>query len=110
MLDEKVQFGPAMAAGAAITRNLAPHEIGTFAHIECVAETVDKIVRSTGIAAKEDVHFVQIKYPLLTKNRVTAATVNGGEKPGHDGGAKTSHSDLRADVGRGRALWRVRAP
>jgi len=37
VLEEEAQPGPAMAVGAAITRDLAPYEIGSAAQIDCVA-------------------------------------------------------------------------
>ncbi|MGB0660794.1 MAG: ring-opening amidohydrolase [Mangrovicoccus sp.] len=61
---------PALALGAKITRDLAPHEIGTFAQVECVAESVSQAIDQAKIAGPEDVHFVQIKCPLLTSERI----------------------------------------
>lgn len=65
--------GPAMAVGSTITRDLLPFEIGTFAQVECVAEAVKAAVESAGIAQKSDVHFVQIKCPLLTSERIASS-------------------------------------
>ena len=62
--------GPSMAMGATITRDLSPAEIGTFTQVECVAEAVRSAVRSALIADSDDVHFVQIKCPLLTSDRI----------------------------------------
>lgn len=70
---EDVGSGPAMALSAAVTRDLAPHEIGTFAQVECVAKVVKAAVKSANIASSNDVHFVQIKCPLLTSDRIVAA-------------------------------------
>ena len=50
--------GPAMAIGATVTRDLAPHEIGRFAQVECVAEAVRATIRDADIATPTDVHFV----------------------------------------------------
>lgn len=72
--------GPALALGAASTRDLRPQEIGTFAQVDCVAETVRSAIRSASIHSATDVHFVQIKCPLLTSDRIAAAeapTVTG---------------------------------
>ncbi|MEM9392330.1 MAG: ring-opening amidohydrolase [Pseudomonadota bacterium] len=65
--------GPSMAVGAAITRDLAPHEIGTFAQVECVADVVRASIKAAEIASADDVHFVQIKCPLLTSDRIASA-------------------------------------
>ncbi|MEM7717717.1 MAG: ring-opening amidohydrolase [Pseudomonadota bacterium] len=65
--------GPAMAVGSSITRALAPHEIGTFAQVECVADTVRSTIASAEISAMRDVHFVQVKCPLLTSDRIATS-------------------------------------
>ena len=65
--------GPAMAIGAQISRDIEAHELGTFAQIECVADSVSAAINSAGIAALGDVHFVQVKCPLLTAQRVADA-------------------------------------
>lgn len=70
---EDAGTGPSMAIGAAISRDLAAHEIGTYAQVECVADVVRATVWSAEIASEDDVHFVQIKCPLLTSDRIAAA-------------------------------------
>jgi len=65
--------GPSMAVGATITRDLSPSEIGTFTQVECVAEAVKVAVRSALITNTDDVHFVQIKCPLLTSDRIATS-------------------------------------
>ena len=65
--------GPSMAMGATITRDLSPSEIGTFTQVECVAEAVRSAVRSALISDSDDVHFVQIKCPLLTSDRIATS-------------------------------------
>ncbi|WP_428927016.1 ring-opening amidohydrolase [Marinibacterium sp. SX1] len=68
---------PALAIGSVITRDLAPEDIGTATQIEVVAEGVTKAMAKAGITAPEDVHFVQIKCPLLTAARVADAAGRG---------------------------------
>ena len=70
---EEEGTGPALALGATITRDLLPHEIGTFAQITCVAEAVRSAIQTAGIATTSDVHFVQIKCPLLTSTRIATS-------------------------------------
>ena len=65
--------GPAMAIGTGISRDLEAHEIGTMAQIECVAQAVTEAIQSAQIINLSDVHFVQIKCPLLTADRIAAA-------------------------------------
>ena len=62
-----------MAIGSVITRDLRPEEIGTVAQIELVAEGVAQAMAKAGITDPGDVHFVQIKCPLLTAARVADA-------------------------------------
>lgn len=66
--------GPAMAIGAKISNDIAPDELGTFAQIECVAEAVGAAIKAAGITSPSDVHFVQIKCPLLTADRIAHAS------------------------------------
>lgn len=72
VLDEHGE-GPAMAIGSVITRDLLPEEIGTVSQIEVVAEGVAQAMAKAGISNPDDVHFVQIKCPLLTAARVAEA-------------------------------------
>ncbi|MEM7525243.1 MAG: ring-opening amidohydrolase [Pseudomonadota bacterium] len=65
--------GPAMAVGADISRELAPHEIGAAAQIDCVAKSVRTAMASAGLRDPDDVHFVQLKCPLLTSERIAAS-------------------------------------
>ena len=68
--------GPAMAVGTAVTRELAPYEIGTPKQIECVATNVTAAIKSAHISNPRDVHFVQIKCPLLTSDRVAESVAS----------------------------------
>lgn len=70
---EDARPGPAMAIGAKISRGLEAHEIGTFAQVDCVAQTVRAAIKAADIATLDDVHFVQIKCPLLTADRIAGA-------------------------------------
>ena len=47
-----------------------PHEIGRAAQIEATAEAVKAAMRDAGIDERRDVHWVQVKCPLLTAERV----------------------------------------
>ncbi len=55
-----------LSMGIAVTRNFAPEEIGTMAEVREVAEAVRKAQQEAGIASASDVHYVQVKGPLLT--------------------------------------------
>ena len=67
----------ALAVGRARTPALPPEDLGRLAQVDLVAEGVIAAMRDAGIARAEDVHFVQIKCPLLTAERVSAAEARG---------------------------------
>lgn len=69
--------GPALAVGRARTRDLKPEEIGRLAQVDLVADAVRQAMAAAQIASAGDVHYVQIKCPLLTSDRVAAAEARG---------------------------------
>ncbi|MPZ35752.1 MAG: ring-opening amidohydrolase [Rhodospirillales bacterium] len=69
--------GPRLAIGIGLTRAFKPEEIGLTAQIGATAEAVASAMKDAGIAATADVHFVQIKCPLLTKERIEEAKRRG---------------------------------
>ena len=66
-----------LVIGTAHTRDFAPEEIGRMAQVEATAEAVRDAMRDAGIHDAADVHFVQIKCPLLTSAKVLAAAQRG---------------------------------
>jgi cyanuric acid amidohydrolase len=68
-----------LAIGIAATREFLPHEIGRAAQIEATAAAVAAAMTDAGISRAEDVHWVQVKCPLLTADRVRAARRAGHE-------------------------------
>ncbi len=64
---------PALAIGVARTRDLAPSEIGRVAQAERVREATLAAMEAAGIADPAAVHYVQVKCPLLTAERVARA-------------------------------------
>jgi cyanuric acid amidohydrolase len=68
-----------LAIGVAATREFAPHEIGRSPQIVATTAAVEAAMRSAGITRVEDVHWVQVKCPLLTADRVEAARRAGHE-------------------------------
>jgi cyanuric acid amidohydrolase len=69
--------GKRLAIGVAATRDFTPWEIGRAAQVEQTAFAVREAMREGGIIRSEDVHWVQIKCPLLTAERVRAAQFAG---------------------------------
>lgn len=66
-----------LAVGVKNTRNLLPEEIGTRIHAKEVAKVVLEAMKDAKIQGKSDVHFVQIKCPLLTSGRINDAERRG---------------------------------
>ncbi|HZG84271.1 ring-opening amidohydrolase [Paenibacillus sp.] len=66
-----------LAIGVRHTRDFLPEEIGRTAQIEAVADAVREAIAEAGIASAADVHFVQIKCPLLTTDAVREAKARG---------------------------------
>jgi cyanuric acid amidohydrolase len=65
--------GPALAIGRAHTPALPFEHLGQLAQVDQVAAGVGAAMREAGIADAADVHFVQIKCPLLTQQRIAQA-------------------------------------
>jgi cyanuric acid amidohydrolase len=66
-----------LAIGTALTREFRPEEIGRTPQIEATAEAVVVAMAQAGITGAEDVHYVQVKCPLLTGDRVADAGSRG---------------------------------
>lgn len=73
----KVSGEKRLVIGTAHTRDFAPEEIGRSAQVEATAEAVRAAMRDAGIDDAADVHFVQVKCPLLTSAKVLAAQERG---------------------------------
>jgi cyanuric acid amidohydrolase len=72
-------FGKRLSIGMAQTRDFLPEELGRGAQIEETANAVAAAMADAAIADPQDVHFVQIKCPLLTSERVEDALARGKE-------------------------------
>jgi cyanuric acid amidohydrolase len=73
----KTGSGKRLAVGIAFTREFLPEEIGRQAQIDETARAVRAAMADAAIESAEDVHFVQIKCPLLTSERIRAARARG---------------------------------
>jgi cyanuric acid amidohydrolase len=69
--------GKRLSIGIAQTRDFNPEELGRRVQIEETASAVRVAMADAGIDDPHDVHFVQIKCPLLTSDRVEAAHARG---------------------------------
>jgi len=69
--------GKRLSIGIAHTRDFMPEELGRGVQIDETARAVRVAMADAGIDDPQDVHFVQIKCPLLTSERVEAAQTRG---------------------------------
>ncbi len=78
-----------LAIGTALTRAFAPEEIGRQPQIEATAAAVHAAMHQAGIADQADVHYVQVKCPLLTSARIADA-----RRRGHDVVSEDTYSSM----------------
>jgi cyanuric acid amidohydrolase len=69
--------GERLSIGIAQTRDFMPEELGRRAQVDETAKAVHVAMADAGIEDPQDVHFVQIKCPLLTSERIEAAHARG---------------------------------
>src|SRR5258706_2645826 len=68
-----------LAVGIAFTRDFLPEEMGRMAQVTEPAAAVAAAMRDAGIPDRGDVHFVQVKCPLLTAAKIAVAAARGAE-------------------------------
>jgi len=98
-----------MAIGVAHSRVFRPEDIGRLAQVEGVVEAVKAAVKDAGITSPQDVHFVQIKCPLLTSERITEAAGRGKTVVTHDTYESMGYSRGASALGVAVALSEVKA-
>jgi cyanuric acid amidohydrolase len=98
-----------LSVGIAHTRDFLPEEIGRDAQIEETARAVEAAMRDASIDAVSDVHFVQIKCPLLTSERVQDAAARGATTVTASGYASMGYSRGASAIGVAKALGEIGA-
>lgn len=73
-----------LAVGIGFTRDFLPEEMGRMAQVTETARAVAEAMRDAGIRDRADVHFVQVKCPLLTAAKIADAMRRGHEPVTHD--------------------------
>jgi cyanuric acid amidohydrolase len=73
-----------LAVGIGFTRDFLPEEMGRMAQVTETAHAVAEAMRDAGISDRADVHFVQVKCPLLTAAKIADAMQRGREPVTHD--------------------------
>jgi cyanuric acid amidohydrolase len=99
--------GGALAIGTARTRDFRPEEIGRPAQVEATAEAVQEALRAAAIAGRADVHYVQVKCPLLTSERVAEAQARGQDVVTTDSYKSMAYSRGASALGVALALGEV---
>jgi cyanuric acid amidohydrolase len=99
-----------LAVGIAVTRDFLPHEIGRAPQIAATADAVRAAMRDGGILDVEDVHWVQIKCPLLTADRIQAARQSGFETVTENGYKSMAYSRGASSIGVGVAMGEITGP
>jgi cyanuric acid amidohydrolase len=66
-----------LVLGIAHTRDFLPEEVGRSAQIKATQEATLEAMRDAGISDASDVHFVQVKCPLLTAAKTADALSRG---------------------------------
>ena len=96
-----------LSVGIAHTRDFLPEEIGRGAQIEETTKAVEAAMRGALIEAVSDVHFVQIKCPLLTSERVREAGARGKTVVTASGYASMGYSRGASAIGVAKALREI---
>jgi len=101
--------GKRLSIGTAQTRDFLPEELGRLAQIEETAKAVAAAMADAGIVNPQDVHFVQIKCPLLTSDRVEAASRRGAKTVTASAYGSMAYSRGASALGVARALGEIDA-
>jgi cyanuric acid amidohydrolase len=68
---------PRLALGIEATRDILPEEVGTMIQVREVAAAVHRCLKQAEITDSADVHYVQVKGPLLTPATIADADARG---------------------------------
>src|SRR2546428_354803 len=97
--------GPRLALAVEATRDIAAEEVGTMAQVREVAAAVRRCLQAAEIRDPADVHYVQVKGPLLTPASIADADRRGAKLVTHDpNGSKVyarGATALRVELGLG---------
>jgi cyanuric acid amidohydrolase len=95
---------PSLAIGTAFTRDFLPEEMGRMTMVREVAEAVLLAMDAAALASIDDVHFVQVKCPLLTSERIADAHARGEDVITEDTYASMGYSRGASALGIALAL------
>jgi cyanuric acid amidohydrolase len=83
-----------LAVGCARTRAFAPEEVGRMQQVAATAAAVRAAMAASSIAGPDDVHYVQVKCPLLTRARIEQA-----HRAGHGVAAEETYASMGVSRG-----------
>lgn len=98
-----------LSIGIAHTRDFLPEELGRSVQIDETAKAVSAAMADAGITQAADVHFVQIKCPLLTVERMRAAQGRGQTVVTEDAYASMGYSRGASALGVAVAVGELRS-
>jgi cyanuric acid amidohydrolase len=102
--------GKRLVVGTAHTRDFAPHELGRLTQVQATADAVRAAMIDAGIADAADVHFVQVKCPLLTAERIAEARARGADPATEDPYKSMGYSRGASALGVALALGEIAGP
>jgi len=88
-----------LVLGIAHTRDFLPEEIGRSAQVEATATAVRAAMTDAGIERAANVHFVQVKCPLLTAAKMQSASARGSSAVTHDAYESMAYSRAASALG-----------
>lgn len=97
-----------LSIGVSHSRQFRPEEIGTTAMVDEVARATKVAMADAGVSVDGDVHFVQIKCPLLTSERIAEARDRGHDVVTHDTYESMGYSRGASALGVAVALGEVK--
>lgn len=106
-VDGPPRTGKRLVVGVAHTRDFRPEEMGRAAQIDATARAVADAMHDAGIDSASDVHFVQVKCPLLTSAKVSDALARGAAPVTHDSYESMGYSRGASALGVAAALGEV---
>lgn len=98
----------ALAIGVGFTPDFAPEEIGRMAQLRATADAVRAAMADAGITDPAEVHYVQVKCPLITSAKVADAAARGQSVATHETYPSMGLSRGAAALGVGLALGELR--
>ncbi|SNS31735.1 ring-opening amidohydrolase [Tropicimonas sediminicola] len=101
--------GGRLALGLAMSPDLAPEDIGRMAHVEMVRAATERAMADAGICDPADVHYVQVKGPLLTPARIADAGGRGAALVTQDPNGSKPYARGAMALGVALALGEVKA-